>query len=437
MKEADILPLCLVEFGEPPQTVVVLVDTGSSELWVNPDCSTAPSQEQADQCVDFGFYNPDESETPAIGPFGQGVINYGDASDPTTHTSVNLEYYADTIALGDAVITNQTFGVVTSSDGQSQGIFGLAPDLTSGFDGDAPYSYVLNSMYDQGVISARVFALDLRHAEAETGALIYGGIDRNKFIGNLERMPVIRGQQGEYRLGVEMDTMGLTLSSSSNYELLGDDRNVMLDSGTTITRMHMSVAAPILEAIDAVNDGEGYYYVSCDMREAAGSVDFGFGNKTVRVPFSDFILDLGDSTWCAVGIVVTTDQQILGDSVLRAGYFVFDWDNEAVHIAQAANCGEDDIVAVGDGGEDMADVTGNCSEEDAIFTGGLLEVSLVPPFPPSYSSLSALTYQQLLTSSNSLRQHGQRAAASQQETTQQRTPSPAALNSTGHARQAS
>ena len=348
--------------------VTVLVDTGSSELWVNPDCAGAPTTFQQEQCVDFGFYDPNKSETPPTGPFGRNEILYGDASDPSTHTSVNFRYYTDTITLGDAVILNQTFGVVTSSEGQTQGIFGLAPDMEKGFDGaDEPYSLLLHSMAEQGVIASRSFSLDLRHAEDEQGAIIYGGMDRNKFIGRLQSMPIIRGQQGEHRLGVELDSMGLTVDDgSSGYQLEDEDRNVMLDSGTTITRMHWSAAQPIIKALGAFNDEEGYFYTTCNMRKAAGSVDFGFGNKTVRVPFSDFILDMGDPLYCAVGLVVTVDQQILGDSVLRAGYFVFDWDNEAVHIAQAANCGDEDIVAI-EGS--VPDVTGNCDDSDALFTG--------------------------------------------------------------------
>ncbi|KAJ6444054.1 secreted aspartic proteinase [Purpureocillium lavendulum] len=349
----------------------VLVDTGSSELWVNPDCSTAPSQQQYRQCLTFGKYDPRKSKTPPVGPFGSEEINYGDPTDQSTQTSVKIRYYADTVALGEAKIKNQTFGVVSESEGQSQGIMGLAPDLRAGFDNEGPYSLLLNTMAKQGVIASRVFAMDLRHSDSEYGAIIYGGLDKSKFIGTLEKRPIVRGLKNEYRLAVELSTIGVTLKSSRNFKVAGKDANVMLDSGTTLSRMHSAVALPILQALNAQDDGEGYYQVPCSMRSNGGSVDFGFGGKTVRVPLKDFIMDLAGSTRvCYVGMVLTSDQQILGDSVLRAGYFVFDWDNEAVHIAQAANCGKNDIVAVSSGTSAVPSVTGNCKESDAAFTGG-------------------------------------------------------------------
>ncbi|KAF7554137.1 hypothetical protein G7Z17_g3109 [Cylindrodendrum hubeiense] len=369
LENKDFFYAAEIDFGTPPQTVLVLVDTGSNELWVNPDCDTAPSLQQEAQCKSFGEYDPDKSTTPPIGPFGKETINYGDASDPTTLTSATIRYYTDTLSFGGASnITNQTFGIVTESDGISQGILGLSPDLRAGFDSDEPYSLVLTSMADQGLIASRAFALDLRHSDSETGAVIYGGLDRSKFIGELEKTPIIKGEGGEFRLAVTLTSLGVTIGQSEEFGLDEGDSNVMLDSGTTITRMHYSAAYPILEALDAQDDGEGYYVTECSYRERSGSVDFGFGKKIIQVPFRDFILDIGDGTWCYIGIVVTTDQQILGDSVLRAGYFIFDWDNEELHVAQAANCGDDDIVAIGSGTDSVPSVTGNCKQSDAFAT---------------------------------------------------------------------
>lgn len=366
LENRDFFYSAEIGFGNPPQNITVLVDTGSNELWVNPDCSTAPTNDQYRQCQSFGHYDPDKSSTPPIGPFGKEVIRYGDASDASTQTSATIHYYTETLTFGGAKLKNQTFGVVSESDGISQGILGLSPDLRGGFQRDYPYSLVLSSMADQGLIKSRTFALDLRHSDAETGAVIYGGVDRSKYIGKFETVPIIRGAKGEYRLAVTLTGLGATLSGKKqNFALDKDDTNVMLDSGTTISRMHYSAAYPILDALGATEDGEGYYYTRCSARDRDGSVDFGFGNMTVNVPLSDFILDIGDGTYCYIGVVITTDQQILGDSVLRAGYFVFDWDNVEVHVAQAANCGDDDIVAVGKDEKSIAEVTGECKPSDA------------------------------------------------------------------------
>lgn len=188
-----------VMIGTPGQLVSVLLDTGSSELWVNPDCSTAPSSSQAKQCSLAGQYNPRNSRTPPTGPFGGRRLNYGDPSDPSTQTSAEISYYSDAITMSAGVVINQTFGVVTKSDGISTGIMGLAPDLSNGFTPDEPYSLLLNSLADQGGIQSRVFSLDLRHSSADNGALVYGGLDRGKFIGQLQSVPLTNGAKGEPR----------------------------------------------------------------------------------------------------------------------------------------------------------------------------------------------------------------------------------------------
>lgn len=356
-------------FGNPPQNITVLVDTGSSNLWVNPDCQRSFTTQQARECASFGEYDPDDSDT-HVGPFGRDRLRYGDSSDENTLTEARLEYFADDVWFGNARLRNQTFGVATSSTGISQGLFGLGPDLRAGFNGKEPHSLVLHSMADQGLISSRVFALDLRHTESLTGAIIYGGIDRNKFIGSLEAVPIVPGLGGVTRLTVSVDRIGVTVGGSTDsWELSDDESNMLLDSGSTLTRLHYNVAYPILEALGAQDTGEGYFVTPCSARSAPGSVNFEFGSKTVRVPFSDFIIDLGDPQYCYIGVALTREQQILGDTVLRAGYFVFDWDNEQVHVGQAANCGDSDIVAVGSGRNAVPDVTGRCDESDAIFTG--------------------------------------------------------------------
>lgn len=345
--------------------MTLLLDTGSSELWVNPDCSTASTDLQKGQCLQFGKYDPQKS-TSSEGPFGKKNISYGDPSDPTTHTTASIQYMSDDISFGDASISNQTFGVVTSSIGQGQGILGLGPDLKNGFGGSG-YNLVLSTMAKQGLINSAVFSLDLRHMQSKTGAVIYGGIDRSKFTGSLQRLPFVRGAGGEFRLAAQMSSVGVTRSStSSTFKLQGMSSVAMFDSGTSFSRFKKEVAAPILQGLGATKDTSGNFVVPCSVVKTPGTVDFGFGNNTVHVPLADFIVQTAQG--CYVGLSITTDTQILGDTVLRAGYFVFDWDNEAVHVAQGADCGASDIVAVGKGKDAVPDLVGNCKPKDSVLS---------------------------------------------------------------------
>jgi hypothetical protein len=81
--------MILVEIGTPPQLVDVTLDTGSSDLWVDPECSASYSPSY---CQSFPQYNPFTSQTYADTgvPFG---IEYGTGS-------VNGEYVTDSVLLG-------------------------------------------------------------------------------------------------------------------------------------------------------------------------------------------------------------------------------------------------------------------------------------------------------------------------------------------------
>lgn len=249
------------------------------------------------------------------------------------------------------------------------GILGLSPPVI----GENEYPYVLDTMVAQGLIKSRAFSLDLRGVDNKNGAVIFGGVDTSKYIGKLAKLPMLSPQNspgGANRYYVTMTGVGIT--APGGQAVRSEDINVpvFFDSGGTLSQL----PTPIFQAFaaffsDAEFDPEsGFYYVPCDVTDLDGSIDFYFGDKTIRVPLNDFIWQV--QGFCILGVTATDGESVLGDTFLRAAYVVHDQDNRNLHIAQAANCGTN-IVAIGSGSDAVPSSTGKCTAlPTATGTGG-------------------------------------------------------------------
>jgi hypothetical protein len=82
----------LVSIGTPPQPVVLALDTGSSETWVNPTCATASTPNQVTECNNSPRYDPSKSSSYSEG-YLDFSLSYGKGS-------AYGEYALDTITIG-------------------------------------------------------------------------------------------------------------------------------------------------------------------------------------------------------------------------------------------------------------------------------------------------------------------------------------------------
>lgn len=98
------------------QSTSMILDTGFSNLWVDPICRATASRKSArnrvrdnvftsqQYCESVGLYDPSSSSTAeALGRYR--ILEYADGS------IVGLKYYADTIDIGGLTISKQQFGV--------------------------------------------------------------------------------------------------------------------------------------------------------------------------------------------------------------------------------------------------------------------------------------------------------------------------------------
>ncbi|KAK3693125.1 aspartic peptidase domain-containing protein, partial [Podospora appendiculata] len=341
------------EIGTPAQKVTLILDTGSPDLWVNPTCETSG---QPEYCETFPRFDYNKSTT-IVDLKVADVLSYGKGN-------VTIEYVTDTVTIGSAVIKKQILGIGFGSHDIPMGILGLSTSVNPIAES---YPYVLDSMATQGLINSRAFSLDLRSVDNPDGAIIFGGVDTGKFIGKLEKLPILDPTEtpsGSDRYWVTLAGVGITYPNGSSE--VGSDTltvPVFLDSGGTLSRLPTRVFNWIGESIPGAkfDTASGFYYVDCALAGQEGSVDFLFGSKTIKVAWADFIWEIQGQ--CLVGVLPEDEEPVFGDSFLRAAYVVYDQDNRNLHLAQAANCGST-IVAIKSGKDSVPSSAGQCKTTD-------------------------------------------------------------------------
>ncbi|KAI8390987.1 aspartic peptidase domain-containing protein [Radiomyces spectabilis] len=415
--------LIQVGVGTPPQNFTVTLDTGSADLWV-------PSTECPSKTCPFTNFDASKSSTfkSLDQPFG---ITYGIGN-------VNGTYATDTVTVAGATVPDQQFGLASTtsdiltvqgaqggetddSEVQANGILGLGyPQLTAGVTrGEAPYNPFVFNLMDKNIIANPVFSVYMNRASEEgwAGEVIFGGVDDTKYTGNLTYLPVASlVPSHRSRRDGRSNTNGYFywMVHGQGFALKGGDKvkdmsfplrdigAFILDTGTTLTYLPMDMANQILEALVgrrgfALDRQSGTYVVDCKAASTGSSFQLFMSPTgkvtnnpvTLSVPIADMVIPLDADTpeearACMFGIAPTapsggqsqgSEMILIGDSVLRSSYLVFDMGKNRVGIA----------AAKGSGGS----VDGNQATAEAD-TSQPPTGSAVSLTPAGYTTLSAL-----------------------------------------------
>ena len=173
-----------ITLGTPPQTFKVVLDTGSSNLWVpSTHCSSIA-------CFLHAKY--DSSASSSYKENGtEFKIQYGSGS---------LEgiISQDVMTIGDLKVKKQDFAESTKEPGLAfafgkfDGILGLAYDTIAVNHVVPPFYQMIN----QGLLDSPVFGFWLGDTAAGEGApggeATFGGIDENHYDGKITYVPVRR-----------------------------------------------------------------------------------------------------------------------------------------------------------------------------------------------------------------------------------------------------
>lgn len=306
-----------ITVGTPPQAFKVVLDTGSSNLWV-------PSQ----SCSSIACYlhsTYDSSSSSTYKKNGSTFeIRYGSGS-------LSGFVSNDVVSIGDLKIKNQDFAEATEEPGLAfafgrfDGILGLGYDTIS-VNHIVPPFY---NMVNQKLLDEPVFAFYLGSSD-EGSVATFGGIDKSHYTGKIEYIPLRR--KAYWEVDIESIAFGDEVADL-------DNTGAILDTGTSLNVLPSSLADLLNKEIGAKKGWNGQYTIDCEKIKSLPDITFNLAGSNYSLPASDYILQLQGtcvSTFQGMDIPEPAGPLIiLGDAFLRRYYSVYDLGKNAVGLARA------------------------------------------------------------------------------------------------------
>jgi len=305
-----------ITIGSPPQTFKVILDTGSSNLWV-------PSSE----CSSIACYLHNKYDHEASSTWKKNgstfEIRYGSGE-------VSGYVSKDTITIGDLVLKDQLFAEVTNEPGLAfafgrfDGILGLGYDTISVNKIEPPFF----DMVREGLLDEPVFSFYLGDTTSES-EVVFGGKDDSHYTGKITNIPLRRKAYWEVTL--DSITFG-----GDTAEM---DMGAILDTGTSLIAMPSTIAELLNKQIGAKRSFTGQYTIECDKRDGLPDLTFNLAGSNFTIGPYDYILEAGGSCLSSfTGMDIPEPAGplvILGDSFLRRYYSIYDLGKGSVGLAKA------------------------------------------------------------------------------------------------------
>jgi len=307
-----------ISIGNPPQTFKVILDTGSSNLWV-------PSV----KCTSIACFLHTKYDATASSTYKANgsdfSIHYGSGS---------MEGFVsnDLLSIGDITIKGQDFAEAVKEPGLAfafgkfDGILGLGYDTISVNHIIPPFYNMIN----QGLVDSPVFSFRLGSSEQDGGEAVFGGIDESAYKGKITYVPVRRKAYWE----VELEKV-----SFGNDQLELESTGAAIDTGTSLIVLPTDIAEMLNTQIGAKKSWNGQYQVDCAKVPSLPDLAFYFGGKPYPLKGTDYILEVqGTCISAFTGMDLNLpggSLWIIGDAFLRRYFTVYDLGRNAVGFAES------------------------------------------------------------------------------------------------------
>lgn len=341
-----------IGLGASPQPVILTLDTGSSDTWINSATSDLCKSDTGCGRVGGAF------NTQASKPIGETfAFTYYDGAQ------VSGDYFQDTLLFAGQSLQDFQFAVGTSAK-PAIGRFGLGYPTSQvvASSGGSPYATIYDILINKGLIGTKSFSLWLD--SATSGRILFGGVNKARYSGTLGSVPIVQ-EDGAYKeFAISLTGMSISLQEqtvdlpSSATEL---PVNIVLNSASLFTYLPPQIADNIFRGLQvagtAKRDGATTAFVDCTIAQSGITIDFLFGSVKISVPITGLLFAFDvykqsgpDGTQlCALKIRPRDDSKyVLGLSFFETAYVVFDLTANQISLATAIKgATTDDIIEIG------------------------------------------------------------------------------------------
>jgi hypothetical protein len=315
----DIIYVSNITLGTPPQNFVIVLDTGSSNLWVPETSCTAAG------CTGKNHYDKSKSSTFVRNGF-PWAVQYGTGSAYGVLAADKFCFGASGIC-----VAKQTFGEATHvaqffAQTPIDGLCGMAfRDLANDFV-EPPFLNVMDSL-PQPYFTIWMTA-DGAVEGKPGGQVSYGALDPVHCDASIDWITL--SHKTYYEINIDGYSVGGGAPSSGG--------SAISDTGTSL------VAGP-QKAIDAINKAIGGvfdstlqgYTIACNATPP--DVSFSINGKAYAIGYNNYIIPSGSPGQCQTGFQsfggFGGPEWILGDTFIRAWCTTYDPKNGRIGLAKA------------------------------------------------------------------------------------------------------
>lgn len=336
--------------GSPPQKITLLIDTGSSDIWVNEaSASYCANPDAQPGCNKYGTYHSESSTSRVPVADSYFSVDYDD------DTGASGGFVKDTITVGGQELTGFQFGEAYSS-GSPLGVLGLGYEANEHQpDSSTMYPTLPEALVSRGLINLNAYSIWLNDIATAGGTIWYGGVDKAKYWPPLTTLDIEKGPNIPY-LGVSVNSIAFKEAKALV------PFAPLVDTGTEYTYLPNEILDIIFTPLGVVYNADGDAFVDCSRATSTDTVDFELGSGvtfiTIRVPLSSMVYasrraetpkNAQGADLCTIAITKldnSADPGTLGDSFLRSAYVVMDLTHNQISIAQSIDTAVSNVVEI-------------------------------------------------------------------------------------------